>query len=205
MTSPNNTRCQATGQTPAVPAHRDPHQMVQNPLATGWTRTAEQAVTAGADQGAHNVPAPRDVDRWPTSRNGVGRHARVDPWGDPGAYTAGPTRHPQRVRVRRAPDPDGRTAKRLRSVERRREPAKPRTVRVRAVRGRAADMSRPGAAVMGRAVALQTCVLATVENRPHSCVRGPISIGSQAQGWVHHAPSSHRDVPTTEVSAKCPT
>jgi hypothetical protein len=115
MTAPNNTRCQATGQTPAVQTHRDPHQMVQTPLARGLgANRGEGSATAGA-AGAHNVPAPRDVDRWTTSRNGVGSHARVDPWGDPGAYTAGPTRHPQRVRVRRAPDPPAsRSAGRLR-------------------------------------------------------------------------------------------
>jgi hypothetical protein len=107
MTAPNNSRCQATGQTPAVQTHRDPHQMVQTLTCRGWdANRGEGSSTAAVFRSGeyrHNVPAPRDVDRWTTSRNGVGSHARVDPWGDPGAYTAGPTRHPQRVRVRRAP------------------------------------------------------------------------------------------------------
>jgi hypothetical protein len=51
----------------------------------------------------HNVPLPRGSVNAPIPRNGVGRQARVDPWGNPGAYTAGPTRTVQNGRARKAP------------------------------------------------------------------------------------------------------
>jgi len=126
------------------------------------THRGEGLATAGRVTPAHNVPAPRDVDRWPTSRNGVGSHARVDPYREVRAYTAGPTRHPQRVRVRRAPTTrDSRVAAGV-------HPARHHRCRSgwSAVRGRAADVSRPDAPVMRRVVALRTCVLASGETSP---------------------------------------
>jgi hypothetical protein len=118
-----------------------------------------------------NVPLPRGPVNAPIPRNGVGRQARVDPWGNPGAYTAGPTRTVQNGCARKAPAPVHSLA---------RTPITESGAAVRARHGggrpervRAADTSRPGAAVMGRAVALQTCVLPTVENRSRSLLDRP--------------------------------
>lgn len=64
------------------------------------------SVRINAESGSNrdnNVPWPRVHVNAAITRIGVGRRARVDPWGDPRAHTAGPTCHPQRVRAQRAP------------------------------------------------------------------------------------------------------
>lgn len=130
----------------------------------------------------HNVPLPRGPVNAPIPRNGVGRQARVDPRGDLGAYTAGPTRTPQRGCARKAPT--GRVSMGWTAAA------------GRSGRVRAADVSRPGAAVMGRAASSDR----PTDRREHTSP--PLLSGlsprsrpqNGQQGRGASLPHSHREV-----------
>lgn len=94
MTTLNNLRGQGTGQRPAVPleSHQTCLQQGNANRGVGSNRGRQRTgnhrsrpARPGYGEGgivlagALNVPAPRDVDRWPTSRIGVSRRARVAP------------------------------------------------------------------------------------------------------------------------------
>lgn len=105
----NNYRGQATGQRPAARLAEDRLQMARTPLATVERDTAESGSNRGRPAGraqrptARTGPFPQKVK----TGYGVSRHARVDPYREVGAHTAGPTCPAQSGTRRKAPTGQG--------------------------------------------------------------------------------------------------
>lgn len=128
-------------------------------LRTAIENGREGLATAGLTSRI-NVPLPRVPVNARSTRNGVGRQARVDPSREARAYTAGPTRTVQNGPPRRLPIGAPRS-----------ETPGGRKVRAdRAWAVRAADIPRPGARCSGVRGELCNVDLRTVENRPRPCL-----------------------------------